>query len=403
MPQYGTAWDDDALQTYRDAMPGYEVLGYTGSWLTDDAIHCRAMGVTDRYMLYIDHVPLPDSPSTTNDYRVEADITTTAATGLIADSLVVYWETDGAPGFSPIVMTLDSRAGSYYADIPAQSLGTVVSYYVHAADNSGRHESHPYIGRPDPHTFEIVVDTEAPSIVHTPMPDITAGQWPPMVSADVTDNTVVSTVTLESWINGSPQTDVSMTRVGTSGTFEGTFTGTAVAGDEVTYRIVAEDGASPANVAYDPPAGTHAFDVVDAIDCVIWEPDPSPSSGAVIGAILNANGLSYDYTTSIPDFGEYAAAFICLGVYSQNVSLTAAQANALVAYLDAGGNAYMEGGDCWAYDSSKSIYNPYFGINGTQDGSGDLYTVVGVARHDVRRHELRLRRPQQLHRPHRAL
>jgi hypothetical protein len=39
----------------------------------------------------------------------------------------------------------------------------------------------------------------------------------------------------------------------------------------------------------------------------------------------------------------------------------------------------MEGGDCWAYDSAKSIYNPHFGINGTQDGSGDLYTVEGMA------------------------
>jgi hypothetical protein len=38
----------------------------------------------------------------------------------------------------------------------------------------------------------------------------------------------------------------------------------------------------------------------------------------------------------------------------------------------------MEGGDCWAYDSAKTIYNPYFGVNGTQDGSGDLYTVVGM-------------------------
>ncbi|MCK5407424.1 MAG: agmatine deiminase family protein, partial [Candidatus Krumholzibacteria bacterium] len=45
VPQYGTSWDDDAIASYQAAMPGYEVLGYTGSWLSDDAIHCRAMGV----------------------------------------------------------------------------------------------------------------------------------------------------------------------------------------------------------------------------------------------------------------------------------------------------------------------------------------------------------------------
>jgi len=378
VPQYGTAWDDDALQTYRDAMPGYEVLGFTGSWLSDDAIHCRVMGVTDRYMLYIDHVPLPDSPSPIDDYRVTAGITDGSETGLKPDSLIVYWKTAGSPTFSPIVMTAGARTGSYYADIPAQSVGTEVQYYIYAVDNSGRREKHPYVAPGDYHSFEIVVDTEPPAITHTPLGDITAGQWPPTVTADVTDNTVVDSVALVSSINGVPQPDVEMTRIGTSGTFEGTFPGTAVAGDAVTYRIVAADGAYPANVAYDPPTGTHGFDVLDAIDCVIWEPDPSPNSGAVIGAILDSKDISYDYTTDLPDFSEYSAAFICLGVYSQNYSLSTAQANALVDYLDAGGNAYMEGGDCWAYDSARTIYNPYFGINGTQDGSGDLYTVEGM-------------------------
>lgn len=379
VPMYGTAWDDDAIATYEAAMPGYEVLGYSGSWLSDDAIHCRAMGVTDRYMLYIDHAPLSDNPSPVDDYRVEADIIDYSETGLKADSLIVYWRVSGAPSFTPIVMTEATRAGTYFADIPPQSTGTDVDYYVYAVDNSGRREAHPYVAPGDWHTFSIVEDTESPAIAHTPLSDITAGQWPPTITASVTDNTVVATVTLQSWINGSPQSDVEMTRIGTSGTFEGTFPGTAGAGDAVTYRIVAEDAAYPPNVAYEPETGTHAFDVLDAIDCVIWDPDPAPSSGAAIGAILDAMDISYDYTTSMPSFGEYSAAFICLGVYSQNYSLSTTQANAIVDYLSAGGNVYMEGGDCWAYDSARSIYNPHFGINGTQDGSGDLYTVEGLA------------------------
>ncbi len=379
VPQYGTAWDDDALLTYRDAMPGYEVLGYTGAWLSDDAIHCRAMGVTDRYMLYIDHVPLPDTPDPVGDYRVHADITDGSETGLKADSLLVYWKTVGSPSFTASVMTEATRAGSYYADIPGQSVGSEIAYYLYAVDNSGRREAHPYVAPGDVHTFEIVVDTEPPVITHTPLSDMTVGYWPPTAVADVTDNTVVDRVVLVSSINGAPQPDVTMTRVGSSGTFEGVFPGTAIAGDAVTYMIVAEDAADPANTAYEPPTGTHAFDVVDAIDCVIWDADPLPSSGAAIASILDAKGISYDYTTSMPNFGDYSAAFVCLGVYSQNYSLLTIQANALVAYLDAGGSVYMEGGDCWAYDSARNIYNPYFGVNGTQDGSGDLATVEGLA------------------------
>ena len=50
--------DDDALESYEEAMPGYEVLGFTGSWESTDALHCRAKGVADRGMLYIRHIPL---------------------------------------------------------------------------------------------------------------------------------------------------------------------------------------------------------------------------------------------------------------------------------------------------------------------------------------------------------
>ncbi len=158
VPMYGTAWDDDALQSYRDAMPGYEVLGYSGSWLSDDAIHCRAMGVTDRYMLEIDHVPLGDTGNESDPYRVEATITDHGESGLMIDSLFVYWKPEGAPSFTQVPLIEAVRAGDYYADIPAQSAGTSVSYYLFAVDHSDRRERHPYIGAYDPHTFDIVVD-----------------------------------------------------------------------------------------------------------------------------------------------------------------------------------------------------------------------------------------------------
>jgi len=57
VPLFGNSQDSVALETYADAMPGYEVLGFTGSWATEDALHCRAMGVPDRQTLLIDHVP----------------------------------------------------------------------------------------------------------------------------------------------------------------------------------------------------------------------------------------------------------------------------------------------------------------------------------------------------------
>jgi len=45
VPIVGSAWDDDALQTYEDAMPDYVVTGWTGSWASTDALHCRTRGI----------------------------------------------------------------------------------------------------------------------------------------------------------------------------------------------------------------------------------------------------------------------------------------------------------------------------------------------------------------------
>ena len=38
---------------------------------------------------------------------------------------------------------------------------------------------------------------------------------------------------------------------------------------------------------------------------------------------------------------------------------------------------YLEGGDCWAYDSTAGIYCSAFGISGQDDGSGDTGTILG--------------------------
>ena len=378
VPTYGTSNDAGAITTYEAAMPGYDIFGFDGSWLTDDAIHCRAMGVTDRYMLYIDHVPLYDTASTDEDYRVGAAFTDMSGAGLKTDSLLVYWKTDTAPDFSVLSMAADSVGGGYHADIPAQSSGTTVSYYVFAADYSGRRETHPWVAPGDAHSFDIVVDGEAPEIAHTEIGDVATSMWPPEAEATVTDNLEVETVTLESWINGSPQSDVEMVRQGVGFSYAATFPGTASAGDAVTYRIRAEDAASPPNTAYSPETATYDFNVVDPIAVVVWEPDPSPLSGPAITALLDAEGVGYEYTTgTIPNLSEYGTAFICLGVYSANYSLSTGEADAIVDFLDAGGNVYMEGGDCWAYDSSRTIYNGHFGIDGTDDGDGDLSTVSG--------------------------
>lgn len=143
VPLYGISTDAGAIATYEAAMPGYEVLGYTGSWLSDDAIHCRTMEIHDRYMLIVDTNPLQDREFNTGDYRVTAYIDDRSESGLVGDSLLVYWRLEGNPNFNAVEMAGTAHPDSYYADIPMQADSTNIEYYVLARDNSGRRAFRP--------------------------------------------------------------------------------------------------------------------------------------------------------------------------------------------------------------------------------------------------------------------
>ena len=55
-----TTYNNQAIQVYQEAMPGYEIIGVTNndyyiSWENTDALHCRTRGVMDFGMLFVDH------------------------------------------------------------------------------------------------------------------------------------------------------------------------------------------------------------------------------------------------------------------------------------------------------------------------------------------------------------
>ncbi len=164
VPMYGTSWDDDAIATYEAAMPGYEIIGFSGGWLTDDAIHCRTMGVPDREMLFVDHIPLFDAGDTVGQYRVAARVDACSGAMLITDSCKIIYRVDGGAwqtAAAPPTAFQDSVIGY----IPQQPGGSEIEYYVQVGDLSGRVETHPFIGAPWAHTFQILETNIAPQII----------------------------------------------------------------------------------------------------------------------------------------------------------------------------------------------------------------------------------------------
>jgi len=151
VPIVNSSWDDDALAVYEEAMPGYEIMGFTGSWLSTDALHCRSKGIPDREMLYISHIPHYPYAVTGSDYEIQAEIIPLSGASLVTDSLMIYYSTDGE-NYSTVNMTLDEE-NTYFALIPEQPAGSEISYYLYAADENGNRANHPFIGYPDPHLF----------------------------------------------------------------------------------------------------------------------------------------------------------------------------------------------------------------------------------------------------------
>jgi agmatine deiminase len=150
----GNSNDNAALNTYKAAMPGYTVRGYTNNtavWLGTDALHCRTHEIADRKMLYINHMPLFGKVCSSTGYKVTTDIVSYDAQSIKTGYPIVNYRLNGA-AWTPIVMTLVSGR-KYEATIPSQPNGTKVEYYLEGMDNSGKKANHPFIGASDPHTF----------------------------------------------------------------------------------------------------------------------------------------------------------------------------------------------------------------------------------------------------------
>ena len=152
VPQTGSAWDDEALTSYEEAMPGYEIHGiYDNNWMSTDALHCRTKGIADLGMLYVNHIPILGNQPSGIDYDIIAKIKPYSGETVYSDSLWVYYKINGG-NYNAIQMN-SAGDDNYEAIIPAQSEGTEIAYYIHAADHSGRSANCPFIGAPDPFVF----------------------------------------------------------------------------------------------------------------------------------------------------------------------------------------------------------------------------------------------------------
>ncbi|MBN2170485.1 MAG: agmatine deiminase family protein [Candidatus Krumholzibacteriota bacterium] len=165
VPFFGnSSYDNDAIAVYEEAMPGYTVRGYYyGSFLDDDALHCRAKGVMDAGMLRVAHTPIVGTQD--GDVTVRAFVDDRSETGLTAVEL--HYRQDGGMWVTEAMTSIggDVYEAVIYAPYPVGGRTDIpVDYYIHAEDASGRAEGMPRVEPAAWYSFiQHAPDTGAPA------------------------------------------------------------------------------------------------------------------------------------------------------------------------------------------------------------------------------------------------
>lgn len=164
VPIYNETEDTTALRIWREACPGYKVVGINSnpSIPASGALHCitHEIGATDP--LLINHMRLRDTYNTQNPYMVAA--TAHHRTGI--DSIMLYYTTDTNSAYQSIPM-FDVFGDHYEAYIPAQLAGTEVFYYIQAKANSGKQQVRPITAPNGFYNFKVLSTTANEELQNT--------------------------------------------------------------------------------------------------------------------------------------------------------------------------------------------------------------------------------------------
>ncbi len=152
-----STYNQQALQVYQEAMPGYEIIGvanntYNG-WENTDALHCRTRGVMDFHMLFVDHRDVLFGEQEWQDsIPVVSKFIAYSGANLKQDSLLVYYSIDGGT-YQTAHMTTTGNPDEYVGYIKGYQGESEIDYYVFGADESGHRYTQPVFADLDPHHF----------------------------------------------------------------------------------------------------------------------------------------------------------------------------------------------------------------------------------------------------------
>lgn len=154
LPLYYQQYDTTALRIWREALPGYRVIGINCNNIiqASGAIHCitHSIGVADP--LLITHQQLSNTSNTATPYQVDATIQHRSGIAMAT----LYYSTDTTQPYLSVPMTQNLPGDTWTGFIPPQPAGTRIFYYIHAQAVSGKQQVRPIVAPQGTWRFDVV-------------------------------------------------------------------------------------------------------------------------------------------------------------------------------------------------------------------------------------------------------
>lgn len=158
VPTYYEEYDTTALRIYREAMPGYRVIGIDANEIIPESgtIHCTTHEIATADPLLISHQEIEDGSAAQETFPVDAVIKHRSG---IAQATIYY-----KIGFDGVYQTAQMTCSDFAGDlwsgiIPGQAAGDSIYYYIHALANSGKEQVRPLPAPVGNFSFRILNNT----------------------------------------------------------------------------------------------------------------------------------------------------------------------------------------------------------------------------------------------------
>ena len=217
--------------------------------------------------LNIYHLQHPDIENVNGPYTITATIGHTNS----VDSTQLYYKFEAGSDYVMVDMSPTGNPDEYTADIPGPGMASYIYYYMRVVDDIGIESTLPENAPAETFSFYVGPDLIDPVIVHEPIQDFSGDDWPPTITAQITDNLGIDSAYVEFRINGGSVDHISLIQNDTTNIWDGQLTGTANPGDFIEYFISAVDLATAGNMAFSPDTGYYGFYILEATELEYFE------------------------------------------------------------------------------------------------------------------------------------